>query len=57
MIMDTGDAFSFERKAQMDAANPRVRQWEELMARFQDVADGGESSEKWKPMRKIFQLP
>jgi L-rhamnose mutarotase len=56
MIMDTDDAFTFERKAQLDAANPRVREWETLMARFQDVSDGGDSAAKWRPMQKIFQL-
>ena len=56
MIMDTTDDFSFERKARMDAANPRVQEWEALMARFQDVAPGADPSAKWRPMHKIFQL-
>ncbi len=56
MIMDTEDDFSFERKARMDAANPKVQEWELLMARFQDVAEGADQSSKWKPMEKIFQL-
>ena len=56
MIMDTSDDFSFERKARMDAANPRVQQWEALMARFQDVGPDADPSAKWRPMHKIFQL-
>jgi len=56
MIMDTDDDFTFERKAQMDAANPRVQQWESLMARFQDVSATDDAAAKWKPMQKIFQL-
>ena len=56
MIMDTEDDFSFERKARMDAANPRVREWEALMARFQDVGTDDDPSGKWKLMGKIFQL-
>jgi L-rhamnose mutarotase len=56
MIMDTADGFSFERKARMDAANPRVQEWEALMAKFQDVGGDADPSAKWKPMRKIFQL-
>ena len=56
MIMDTRDDFSFERKAEMDAANPRVQQWEQLMERFQDVGPEAERSAKWKRMQKIFQL-
>ncbi len=56
MIMDTMDDFSFERKAAMDAANPRVQEWEALMAKFQDVGPEDDPGGKWKVMRKIFQL-
>ena len=35
MIMETGDGFSFEKKAAMDAANPAVQRWEELMWKYQ----------------------
>jgi len=56
MIMDTEDDFSFERKARMDAANPKVQEWEALMAKFQDVGPNADHGAKWKPMRKIFQL-
>ena len=56
MIMDTEDSFTFERKAQMDAANPRVQEWEALMARFQDVSATDDPAAKWKPMQKVFQL-
>jgi len=56
MIMDTVDDFSFERKARMDAANPRVQEWEALMAKFQDVGPDSDPGAKWKVMRKIFQL-
>ena len=56
MIMDTADDFSFERKAQMDKANPKVQEWEALMARFQDVGAEADPSGKWKVMGKIFQL-
>ncbi|CAG2172732.1 unnamed protein product, partial [Oppiella nova] len=35
MIMETEDDFSFERKAQMDANNPKVQEWEQLMWTFQ----------------------
>ena len=35
MIMETDDSFSFERKAVMDEANPKVQEWEQLMWKFQ----------------------
>lgn len=56
MIMDVTDDFSFERKAAMDAANPKVQEWEALMAKFQDVGPDADLNAKWKLMRKIFQL-
>ena len=56
MIMDTVDDFSFERKAAMDAANPKVQEWEALVAKFQDVGADSSFGAKWKLMQKIFQL-
>ncbi|MGN6181993.1 MAG: L-rhamnose mutarotase [Mucilaginibacter sp.] len=54
MIMETVDGFSFERKAEMDATNPKVQEWEELMLTYQQPFEG--STQKWVFMDKIFQL-
>jgi L-rhamnose mutarotase len=56
MIMETGPDFSFERKAAMDAANPEVQRWEELMWKYQVAIPGGKPGEKWRLMEKIFSL-
>ena len=56
MIMDTDDNFSFERKAAMDSANPRVQQWELLMWKFQQALPWAKQGEKWLLMDKIFDL-
>lgn len=56
MIMETGPGFSFERKAAMDAGNPAVQQWEELMWNYQVAIPGGKPGEKWRPMERIFLL-
>jgi L-rhamnose mutarotase len=56
MIMDTADGFSFERKAAMDAANPKVQQWEALMGQFQNVSADDDPYSRWQPMQKVFQL-
>ncbi|MCB0556669.1 MAG: L-rhamnose mutarotase [Phaeodactylibacter sp.] len=56
MIMETADDFSFEKKAAMDAANPRVQEWEALMWRFQQALPGAKPGEKWMLMEKIFEL-
>jgi L-rhamnose mutarotase len=54
MIMETGPAFSFERKATMDEANPEVQRWEELMWKCQVAIPGGKPGEKWRLMERIF---
>ena len=56
MIMDAEDSFSFDKKAVMDAANPAVQRWEELMWRYQVAVPGGKAGEKWRLMNKIFSL-
>ena len=56
MIMETDDSFSFERKAEMDAANTKVQEWEELMWRYQQALPGAKPGEKWMLMEKIFSL-
>jgi len=56
MVMDTADTFDFEQKADMDAANPKVQEWEELMWKFQQPIPWAKPGEKWILMDKIFQL-
>ncbi len=56
MIMDTTDAFTFERKAAMDLANPDVQEWEELMSSYQDVDRDSDPSGRWQLMDRIFKL-
>jgi len=56
MIMTVSDAFSFEDKARRDSRNPRVAEWELLMARFQKADEHSLADEKWKPAKKVFAL-
>lgn len=56
MVMDVNEKFSFEAKAKADSANPKVREWEELMWRFQKPLPDAKPGEKWILMEKIFQL-
>ena len=56
MIMDVSDGFSFEKKAAMDTANPKVLEWEALMANFQAVPEGANPVRRWAPMEKVFDL-
>jgi L-rhamnose mutarotase len=57
MILEADDTFSFERKQALDAANPRVQEWETQMWGFQQPVPGAQPGEKWVLMQKIFQLP
>ncbi len=56
MIMETHDSFSFEKKAQLDAANPKVMAWEQLMWNYQQGLPAARPGEKWVLMDKIFEL-
>jgi L-rhamnose mutarotase len=56
MIMETDDSFSFEKKAGMDAANPKVQEWENLMWKYQQPLKKALKGEKWVLMNKIFAL-
>jgi len=56
MVMETRDDFSFSEKNRLDLANPRVREWEELMGQFQQSLpwEDPDDAWKWKPMDRIF---
>ncbi|HAI84414.1 MAG TPA: L-fucose mutarotase [Chitinophagaceae bacterium] len=56
MIMDVNDSFDFARKAAMDAANPKVQAWEQLMWKFQQALPWAAGGEKWMMMQQIFSL-
>ena len=56
MIMETDAAFSFEQKAAMEAANPKVQEWETLMWKYQQALPQARAGEKWMLMDKIFEL-
>jgi L-rhamnose mutarotase len=55
MIIEVTEDFSFERKAKMDNDNPKVQEWEMLMANFQQRLSFGKPGEKWVLMEKVFQ--
>ena len=56
MIIEADERFSFEKKSAMDANNPKVQEWEELMWKFQQALPWANSGEKWMLMEKIFEL-
>lgn len=56
MILEADETFSFERKKQLDALNPKVQEWENLMWKYQESLPSAQPGEKWQLMKKIFQL-
>lgn len=56
MILEVGETFSFEKKAEMDDSNPVVQKWEALMWKYQQALPGAKPGEKWILMNKIFSL-
>ena len=56
MIMETEDDFDFERKAKMDAGNPDVQVWEQLMWKYQVGLPQAKEGEKWVLMKQLFNM-
>jgi len=56
MIMEVDQTFNFDKKAEMDANNPKVQEWEELMWKYQQELPWAKDGEKWMLMEQIFQL-
>ncbi|TXK37328.1 L-rhamnose mutarotase [Pontibacter qinzhouensis] len=56
MVMEVNEEFSFEKKNEMDTANPKVQEWETLMWKYQQALPGTKQGEKWQPMQEIFSL-
>ena len=57
MIMEVDDeTFDFGRKAEMDASNPLVQDWEDFVSRFQQTLPWAKEGEKWVLMERIFGL-
>lgn len=57
MIMETKESFSFIVKSKLDAVNPKVQEWEQLMWKYQQAIPYAKQGEKWMVMDKIFELP
>lgn len=54
MILEAGPDFSPERKAALDAGNPRVQEWETLMWAYQQALPWAKAGEKWVEMKRIY---
>lgn len=56
MVMEVGESFSFEKKEALDGANAKVREWEELMGRYQKPLAAAGPGEKWVVMECVHRF-
>ncbi len=56
MIIEAKDDFSFEKKLQMDSANPKNEEWETLMWNYQQALPTAKPGEKWMQMDKVYEF-
>lgn len=56
MVMDTADDFDRDTAFAAHLANPKCREWEELMKTFQEKVPGAGAGEWWAEMIQVYQL-
>lgn len=56
MIMEVEEGYDSAKKAEMDANDPKVQEWETLMSTFQISVPWANDGQKWTPMERIFKL-
>ena len=56
MIMEVSNEYSARLKADADASNPKVQEWEKLMWKFQQPLPWAKEGEKWVLMNRIYKL-
>lgn len=56
MILEVNDSFTFDKKAELDANNPKVQEWENFMWKFQQKLPMAKEGEKWLLLEEIFKL-
>jgi len=56
LILEGDGSFSLDRKAAMDACNPKVQEWEKLMWNYQQALPNAPKGAKWMLMDKIFEF-
>jgi L-rhamnose mutarotase len=57
MFMETDDGFDPERDfARYEASHPRIKQWQDLMASFQEPVAGAQNGEWWADMKLVYSL-
>ena len=56
MILVGNEEFSFEKKAKLDDANPKVQEWEAFLGQYQTNLPGTPPNWRWALTEKIFDF-
>jgi L-rhamnose mutarotase len=57
MFMETDDSFDSQRDfARYEASHPRIKEWQDLMASFQEPVAGAQPGEWWADMKLVYSL-
>ena len=56
MILETKPEFTLEKKYRLDMGNKIVKEWEELMWKYQQSLPGVNDGSKWQRMDRIFKM-
>ena len=56
MVMETADDFDGAAAFAAHLADPKCREWEELMMTFQQRAPGAAAGEWWADMKEVYRL-
>lgn len=56
MVLEADDDFSFDKKAALEATNPKVQEWETLMWNYQQTLPTARPGDKWVLMKRIFNF-
>lgn len=56
MIMEVEDTFDSIKYSEMNANNPKVQEWKNLMWKYQQELPWAKDGEKWIALEKVFKL-
>jgi L-rhamnose mutarotase len=56
MFMETGDDFDMARDLPKYMEQPRAKEWDEMMAGFQETLPGAPEGSKWVEMNEVYAL-
>lgn len=56
MILTADEEFTFEKKAALDLANPKVQEWEAFLGQYQTNLPGTPDNWRWQLMTQVFDF-